>query len=174
MRKMGRKVTAACCIGCLAFLAAACLLAPALSSCDPNLVNPLNKFAGMSGEHPLGTDYLGRDLLARLLWGGRNTLSYAAAVTAASSVIGTAIGMISGFLGGAADRLIMRGSDVLRAFPGVVLVLIIVSILGVGIGNVCIALLLTRWIWWKSSDECKGIRELNCETDKSNRCESRA
>lgn len=148
MRKMGRKVTAACCIGCLAFLAAACLLAPALSSCDPNLVNPLNKFAGMSGEHPLGTDYLGRDLLARLLWGGRNTLGYAAAVTAASSVIGTAIGMISGFLGGAADRLIMRGSDVLRAFPGVVLVLIIVSILGVGIGNVCIALLLTRWIWY--------------------------
>lgn len=117
MRKRGRKVTAACCAGCLTFLAAACLLAPVLSSCDPNLVNPLKKFAGMSREHPLGTDYLGRDLLARLLWGGRNTLGYAAAVTAVSAVIGTGVGMISGFLGGAADRLLMRGSDVLRAFP---------------------------------------------------------
>lgn len=148
MRKMGRKVTAACCIGCLAFLVGVCLLAPVLSPSDPNLVNPLIKFAGMSREHPLGTDYLGRDLLARLLWGGRNTLGYAAAVTAVSAVIGTGTGMISGFLGGIADRLIMRGSDVLRAFPGVVLVLIIVSILGVGIVNVCIALLLTRWIWY--------------------------
>lgn len=132
----------------LTVLALACLLAPVMSPYDPNAMDPLIKFAPSSFEHLLGTDYLGRDILSRILWGGRNTLGYALLVTVISSVLGTCIGMFSGWAGGWIDGAITKGSDVLRAFPGIVLVLIVVSALGVGIGNVCLAMLLTRWIWY--------------------------
>lgn len=132
----------------LTILTAACLLAPALSLEDPNFVDPMSKFSGISFEHPMGTDYLGRDIFSRILWGGRVTLGYALMVTAAASGIGTVIGMISGAAGGIFDEVLMKSSDVLRAFPGIVLVLIIVSILGVGIEKVCLAMLVTRWIWY--------------------------
>lgn len=125
-----------------------CILAPVLGLRDPNLVDPLSKFAGISGTHPMGTDYLGRDMLSRVLWGGRVTIGYALLVTAAASCAGTCIGMACGMSGGLADHVIMKSSDVIRAFPGIVLVLIIVSILGVGIENVCLAMQLTRWIWY--------------------------
>ena len=133
---------------CVAALALACLLAPVLAPYDPNAMDPMVKFAPASSEHLLGTDYLGRDILSRILWGGRNTLGYALLVTAISSVLGTCIGMFSGWTGGWVDSAVTKGSDVLRAFPGIVLVLIVVSALGVGIGNVCLAMLLTRWIWY--------------------------
>ncbi len=136
------------CLALLTALAVACILAPVLAVHDPNLIDPTAKFAGMSAQHWLGTDYLGRDLFARLLWGGRITMGYALIVTAVSAAAGTAAGMVSGAVGGWADSLMMKGSDVLRAFPGIVLVLIVVSILGVGIGNVCLAMLMTRWIWY--------------------------
>lgn len=136
------------CLFLLLVIAVACAMAPVLAPWDPNKVDILNKFAGISAEHWMGTDYMGRDIFSRVLWGGRNTLGYAAAVTAAASVAGTGLGMLSGYSGGWADNIIMKGSDVLRSFPGVVLVLIVVSIHGVGIGSVCVAMLLTRWIWY--------------------------
>ncbi len=133
----------------LSALALCCVLAPVLAPCDPNQINPVSKFAPLSAAHPLGTDHLGRDILSRLLWGGRNTLGYALAVTVFSAGIGVCLGMLAGCCaGGWADSLLMKGSDVLRAFPGVVFVLIIVSALGVSIANVCLAMLLTRWIWY--------------------------
>ncbi len=125
-----------------------CLLAPVISSYDPNAVDPLAKFLPVSAEHPLGTDYLGRDMLSRVLWGGRRTMGYALAVSVASAFIGIVLGMLSAWAGGWVDSMIMKSSDVLRAFPGIVLVFIVVGILGVGIGNVCLAMLLTRWIWY--------------------------
>lgn len=136
------------CLGILGILVLFCILAPWLAPWDPNLANPGIKFAPVSLSHPLGTDYLGRDLLSRLLWGGRNTLGYAGVVTALSAVTGTLLGMLAGGAGGWIDGLLMKGSDVLRSFPGVVLVLIIVSLWGAGIWKVCAALLLTRWIWY--------------------------
>lgn len=134
--------------GVLLLLSLLCILAPVLAPHDPNLVDPLSKFSGMSAAHPMGTDYLGRDIFSRVLWGGRRTIGCALLVTAASSCAGTCIGMVCAMSGGIADSIIMKGSDVLRAFPGIVLVLIMVSILGVGIENVCLAMLLTRWIWY--------------------------
>lgn len=126
----------------------ACLLAPWLAPCDPNQADPTIKFAEMSPEHWLGTDYLGRDIFSRLLWGGRRTMGYGALVTAVSALVGTGLGMLSGLAGGFFDGAVMKGSDVLRSFPGVVLVLIVVSIQGVGIRSICLAMLLTRWIWY--------------------------
>lgn len=135
-------------LGLLLLIGGACLMAPVLAPGDPGFVDPTAKFEAISVSHPMGTDYLGRDMLSRVLWGGRATMGYALMVTALSAVLGTAVGMISGAAGGAADSIIMKGSDVLRAFPGIVLVLIVVSILGVGIQNVCLAMLVTRWIWY--------------------------
>jgi len=137
--------------GCLFLLIAMvflCILAPKVAPWDPNKIDPMLKFAPVSQEHLLGTDYLGRDLLSRLLWGGRNTLGYAAVVTALAALAGTCLGMLAGCAGGWIDSILMKGSDVLRSFPGVVLVLIAVSMWGVGIWNVCLALLVTRWIWY--------------------------
>ncbi len=132
----------------LSILVLACLFAPVLAPCDPNLAEPTAKFAEISREHLLGTDYLGRDLFSRVLWGGRNTMGYAALVAAASAFLGVCLGMLSGFAGGLFDECLMKGSDVLRSFPGVVVVLIVVSVRGVGIGSICVAMLLTRWIWY--------------------------
>lgn len=75
-------------------------------------------------------------------------MGYAALVTAVSAVFGICLGMLSGFLGDAFDGAVMKGSDILRSFPGIVLVLLVVSIRGVGIESVCLAMLLTRWIWY--------------------------
>lgn len=132
----------------LGALAAACLLAPFLSPFDPASMDISLKFAQPSSVHPLGTDYLGRDILSRVLWGGRNTMGYAVLVTFFSAMIGTGIGMVSGWIGGWADEAITKASDVLRAFPSIVLVIIIVSMLGIGIQSVCLAMLITRWIWY--------------------------
>ncbi|MCD8221130.1 MAG: ABC transporter permease subunit [Clostridiales bacterium] len=129
-------------------LTAACILAPVVAVHDPDAINLADKFAAVSPAHPMGTDYLGRDLFARVLWGGRNTLGYAALITAVSAVLGTGVGMFCAFIGGRVDRMIMRGSDVLRSFPGIVLVMIVVSVRGVGIENVCLAMMITRWIWY--------------------------
>lgn len=75
-------------------------------------------------------------------------MGYTAFVAVVSAVAGICLGMLSGFAGGFLDAFLMRGSDILRSFPGIVLVLIVVSIRGVGIGSICIAMLLTRWIWY--------------------------
>ena len=132
----------------LGVLVAACLLAPVLSPFDPAFMDISLKFAPPSPVHPLGTDYLGRDILSRVLWGGRNTMGYAALVTLFSALPGTGVGMLSGWTGGWADEAITKASDVLRAFPSIVFVLIIVSALGIGIQSVCLAMLTTRWIWY--------------------------
>ncbi len=137
-----------CYLCVLAVIVLACLFAPVLATDSPNQANLSIKFQKISKEHLLGTDYMGRDLFSRILWGGRNTLGAAAIVTMISAVMGTFIGMFSGCAGKTTDGVIMKCSDILRSFPGVVLVFIVVSIRGVGMVSVCMAMLLTRWIWY--------------------------
>ena len=75
-------------------------------------------------------------------------MGYAVLVASVLALLGVGIGMLSGFAGGYVDGFLMKGSDVLRSFPGIVLVLIVVSIRGAGIESVCMAMLFTRWIWY--------------------------
>src|SRR5699024_6304687 len=96
------------CLFLLAVLVIFCLLAPVLAPYDPNKVDITAKFKGISLQHLMGTDYLGRDIFSRVLWGGRNTMGYAAFVTAISAVIGTCLGMISGYAGGYVDGVLMK------------------------------------------------------------------
>ena len=98
-----------------------------------------------SAEYPFGTDQVGRCLFSRILYGGKSSLLIAIAVTLLMAVIGTAVGMISGYAGGLTDTVLMRITDMLLAFPHIVFVIAVVSVLGTGTVNLIIAMTLISW-----------------------------
>ena len=131
-------------IGSLAVLvsiALVALFAPILAPHDPNFIDPANRLIGPSSRHYLGTDDLGRDVLSRLLHGGRVSLVVGAAVTIVSTVIGGLLGVIAGYYR-RLDGYIMRTMDGLLAFPGVLLAIAVVVSLGARWSSVVIALSL--------------------------------
>lgn len=130
----------------LALLALAAIFAPLLAPHDPNLTDPRNNLLGSSSLHPLGTDWLGRDVLSRLLYGARWSLGIAAAATLSVMVIGTVVGMVAGYFGGWVDTVIMRVVDALLALPNLVLYLAVLGILGPGLVNLVIALISVSWV----------------------------
>lgn len=114
--------------------------APWLSPHAPNLIDVANPDAPPSWAHPLGTDELGRDIVSRLLWGGRNTLLITLAAVALAFVSGSALGVVAGYYGGLGGTVIMRAMDILLAIPGFLLAVAVIAALGVGMGNVIIAI----------------------------------
>ena len=124
----------------LALVAALALLTPLLPLQPPNVTNTADRFLPpFSPGHPLGTDHLGRDLLSRLMWGTRLSLAVGVAAALIAATIGSAIGIVAGYFGGRTDNLIMRGVDMLMAFPYILLALAIVAALGPGLLNALIA-----------------------------------
>ncbi len=116
------------------------LLAPFLPLGEPDVTSTGDRFQRpFSAGHPLGTDHLGRDLLSRLVWGTRLSLAVGFAAAVIAGTIGAAIGVIAGYFGGRVDNLIMRGVDMLMAFPYILLALAIVAALGPGLMNALIA-----------------------------------
>ncbi len=97
-------------------------------------------------RHPLGTDELGRDLLARVACGAQLSLIIGVAVVGIAGTAGTVAGGAAGYAGGVADRFFIFISDVLLSFPGLLLTLAIIAVLGPGISSLCTALILTGWI----------------------------
>lgn len=122
------------------------IFAPALTSYDPADQDLTNRLEPPSTEHPLGTDQLGRDILTRLLFGARISLRIGVAVVAISLSIGTAIGVTAGYAGGYVDSVLMRFVDVVLAFPGLLLALVIAGILGPSLMNIMVALALVGWV----------------------------
>lgn len=114
--------------------------APVLTSMDPTLQDPMATFLEPSFAHPMGTDAFGRDMLARVLYGARATMLASLTVVLLGSVIGTAIGLVAGYFGGALGFCLMRFIDLLLAFPGILLALAVTTILGPGLGNGVIAI----------------------------------
>ena len=98
-----------------------------------------------SRMYPFGTDQVGRCLLSRILYGGKTSLVIAIAVTLLMAVIGVIVGMISGYFGGIVDTILMRFTDMLLAFPHIVFVIAIVSVLGTGTRNLIIAMTVISW-----------------------------
>jgi len=103
-------------------------------------------FAGISNVHPLGTDALGRDLLARLAEGLQLSLTVGIAVVFCGGAIGITIGMISAWLGGWADSLLMRLADIVLSFPGILLAIALAAMLGPGVENLIMALVAVGWV----------------------------
>jgi peptide/nickel transport system permease protein len=112
---------------------------------DPSI---LDKFKPPSQVHWLGTDYLGRDVLARLLYGARSSLSTGFLVVIIAVLVGTPLGAVAGYFGGWLDEVIMRITDVFLAFPPLLLALAVGSALGSGFVNTMIAIAITWWPWY--------------------------
>ena len=121
-------------------LVLAVLAAPLLSPADPNFQDAMATFASPSLAHPMGTDAFGRDLMARVLWGGRVTMLASLSIVVLGALVGTTLGLIAGYFQGIAGFVIMRLVDLLLAFPGILLALAVTAILGPGIGNGVIAI----------------------------------
>lgn len=115
------------------------LLAPLLFPGNPSAPNLINSLERPSMEHPLGTDELGRSILGRIIYGSRVSLLIAVGVVCVGLLIGVPLGLISGYYGGKVDFTIQRVTDTLLAFPGFLLALALVAVLGVGLKNTIIS-----------------------------------
>ena len=124
----------------------AAAFAPLLIRYDPIKTELTNSLQLPSAAHPLGTDNFGRDILSRLLYAARVDLQIMTVPTAASFLIGLGIGAIAGYYGGAVDGVLMRIVDVSMAFPFYVLVIAIVAMLGPGLVNMYVAMVLAGWV----------------------------
>ncbi len=126
-------------------LIAISLGAPLLTSQDPGAQDLAHRLARPSAQHWLGTDELGRDIYARVVYGGRVTLGMVVAVVVLVAPLGLAIGCVAGYAGGVWDRLLMRITDVFLAFPRLVLALAFVAALKPGVTSAVAAIALTAW-----------------------------
>jgi len=132
-------------IGLVIFLVIAlmAIFAPWVTGQDPLEQDILARLKPPTEAHLLGTDYFGRDIYSRIIYGARLSLLIGLTSTALAMVIGSAIGMIAGWYGGRIDTLVMQVMDILLAFPSLILGLIIVAMLGPSILNIVIAIALT-------------------------------
>lgn len=133
------------CATVLVALLLAAVAAPALAPHDPLAINLSQSLASPSRAHLLGTDHLGRDLLSRLLYAARGSLGAALATVLISSATGLLVGTVAGYFGGWVDEIAMRLVDILLALPSFVLALVLAGILGPGLANVVLAMVLVRW-----------------------------
>ena len=124
-------------------MALVALLAPWVAPYDPDAQDVLMKLEGPSAEHWFGTDAFGRDVLSRVIWGARVSLFVGTVATLAGVLIGTAIGIVSGYYGGIVDKLITAATDVLLSFPQLIMGLILVAVLGPTLFNLILAITIT-------------------------------
>ena len=124
----------------------AALIGPWIVPFDPSFQHLALRLSGPGWPHLLGLDELGRDILARLVVGARISLFVGIAVVSISASVGTAIGAIAGYVGGWVDDAIGRVMDVLLAFPGILLAIALVAVLGPSLGHVVMALVAIGWV----------------------------
>ena len=133
--------------GMLFVLILLAICAPLLAL-DPLSTDLSRKFAAPSLEHWLGCDHLGRDILSRLIFGARTSLFSLLVISSCLAMFSFAIGIVAGFKGGIFDSVLMRICDVFFVFPTFILALFFIGILGVGIENVILSIVLTHWAWY--------------------------
>jgi peptide/nickel transport system permease protein len=141
-----RSVIALICASFLTIMLATSLLAPFLAAYSYDQINLPARLQLPSNQHLLGTDELGRDILSRLLYGGRVSFFVSFVVVILSMSTGVTIGLISGFYGGWLDEVLMRLADIFLAFPGILLAIALMAVLGPSLQNVVIALVTIGWI----------------------------
>lgn len=155
----------------------ASILAPIISPYDPDTFDPPSSFARSSLAHPLGCDNFGRDMLTRLLYGGRYSLLLGFVAAAVSAVVGLILGTISGYFGGWVDNLVMRFLDILQAIPGMLLSICIATALGNGFMNTIWALsiggiagitrmLRARILSERKCEYLEAAASINCSTNR--------
>jgi len=116
------------------------IAAPLIAPYEPNQIDVVNRLAGPTAEHWLGTDSLGRDTFSRLLYAGRASLLAAAMAVVIATVAGVPLGLLAGYLGGRTDWVLGRIADILMTFPAVILAIAIIAARGPGLTNAMVAL----------------------------------
>lgn len=120
-------------------------LAPWLAPYEPLKQTIADRLQPPSTQYLFGTDQLGRDILSRVMYGGRISLPAALAVVMIAGVIGTLVGAVAGFVGGVVEEIFMRLTDIFMAFPTIILAMAIAAALGPNVGNAIIAMVV---VWW--------------------------
>ncbi|HVR49357.1 MAG TPA: ABC transporter permease [Pseudorhodoferax sp.] len=123
----------------------AALFSPWVTPFDPVAISLSDTFLPPSATHWFGTDQLGRDILSRAIAGARISLFIAACAVLLAGVLGTALGLVGGYLGGAVDAVVMRLADMQLAFPAVILALVLSGAIGVNLANLILVLTLANW-----------------------------
>ena len=122
------------------------VFAPWLAPCDPTEIDMTNRLAAPGPGHLLGTDALGRDVLSRVIYGGRASLLLAVIATSCSMALGLMIGLAAGYCGGIVDGIITAISNIFQGLPGTIMMIALVGILGSNTGSIVLALVLTSWV----------------------------
>ena len=141
----------------------ACLLAPILAPGDPTAIDLTSGLQSPSSAHWLGTDAMGRDVLSRVLWAGRLSISTMAVVLISCVAVGAVVGVVSGYLGGLIDNVAMRIADFFHAVPQLVLALALIGVLGPGTGSLITALIVTGWVRYARLVRSLVLSEQNSE-----------
>jgi peptide/nickel transport system permease protein len=123
----------------IAALVVMALTAPYIATYPPDQQDIMSRLEAPSAAHYFGTDEIGRDVFSRLVWGSRISLQVSVLALLAGATTGILLGLVAGYYGGYFDNIIMRCMDILSAFPGVLLALLIMSVLGAGVANVVFA-----------------------------------
>ena len=116
-----------------------------LASCDPNAQNADAMLQAPSAQHWFGTDNFGRDMFSRVVWGTRVDLQLGFVAMIVPFFVGSLIGLLAGYYGGWLDSLLMRVLDIFLAFPFTLVVIVVVTVLGPGSGNLYMAMWLVGW-----------------------------
>ncbi|OGW43979.1 MAG: peptide ABC transporter permease [Nitrospirae bacterium RBG_16_43_11] len=122
------------------------IFAPHITPYNPNSINVQHILEPPTTSHPFGTDDLGRDILSRIIWGSRISLSVGFVAVGISTFIGVILGAITGYYGGWIDRIIMRFVDIMLSIPTFFLLLAVIAFLEPGISNIMIVIGLTSWM----------------------------
>lgn len=152
LRRLVRRRTALFGLVVIVAVALAALLAPVLTPFDPvaqdvtERLRPPGAAAPDGRTHWLGTDHLGRDILARILFGTRIALVVGLAAVAIAGTLGLAIGLVSGYFGGRVDDVFMRLADVQLAFPFILLALAVIGVLGPSLRNIIVVVGVSGWV----------------------------
>lgn len=124
---------------------AAVIFLPMVMNLDPYTSDPVAFNAPPGGNHILGTDDVGRDILARLIYGGRNSLAIGVLSTLISILIGLPLGLIAGYFRGIWETIIMRAADIFMSFPTMILILVVVAIFGSSVPTIVIVIGVLGW-----------------------------
>ncbi len=133
-------------IGALVVIAGIAVYTFLVLKYDPSFVNLEERLLPASLEHPLGTDHLGRDVLTRILLGSQLTVGYGFLALLLAVAIGVPFGIFAGFKGGIVDRILMRIADAFLSFPDTIVAIVLSGLLGAGIENLLIAIVIVKWV----------------------------
>ncbi len=152
LRRLARRRTALFGLAVVAAVALTAILAPLVSPFDPleqDISQRLREPGWQDAQgrvHPLGTDHLGRDILARIIYGSRIALLVGVAAVAISGVLGLMIGLVAGYFGGRVDDFFMRLADIQLAFPFILLAIAVIGVLGPSLQNIIIVIGVSSWV----------------------------